>query len=168
MIATEEDRKAMLIIAIEELRRTYDWVDGAFTRMRTKTLAFVGGGLAALTFLYADADTFIPKQTYGKIFYFIGLGLLLAGLITLLVVLLKPVSKEFSIEDKDIEAIHFPSPKDFLASEEAYLLYVKERYFTAYKFNLGVYAYCCKWQTRAFLPLLTGAIILAVLKIFGA
>lgn len=168
MAASPEDRKAILRLTIEELRHTYDWVDGAFSRMRTKTLTFVGGGLATLTFLYAGGETFIPTQTYGKIFYFVGLGLLLGAIATLLNVLLRKMSKEFSIEEKDIEAIEFPSTKDFLENEEAYLKYVKDRYYFAYKMNVKVYEYCCKWQGRAFLPLLIGAIILAVLKIFGA
>lgn len=169
MTATsEEERKAILTLAIEELRRTLDWVDSAFVRMRNKTLTFVGGGLATLTFLYANGNTFIPAQTYGRIFYFFGLGLLLAAIITLLTVLLKPMHTEFSIENDDIEAIAFPSAKDFLKSEEAYLMYTKERYYKAYTMNLRAYEYCCKWQQRAFLPLLIGGIILAVLKIFGS
>ena len=165
---TPEDRKAILRLTIEELRHTYDWVDAAFVRMRTKSLTFIGGGLTALAFLYADGDTFIPSDTSGKIFYFVGFGLLTAAIATLLVVLLRNMSKEFSIEDSDIEAIRFPNNKDFLASEEAYLQYVKERYYKAYRMNREVYEYCCKWQQRAFLPFLAGAIILAVLKIFGA
>jgi len=167
MAADSADRKAILRATIDELRHTFNWIDSAHTRMKTKALAFIGGGLATLTFLYADADIFLPPQTYGKIFYFVGLGLLLTSLVMLLSVSLKPAHWEFSIEDKDIEAVKFPSNKDFLANEEEYLLYLKERYYMAYKMNLSMYEYACKWLNRAFIPLLSGAIVLAVLKIFG-
>jgi hypothetical protein len=39
-------------------------------------------------------------------------------LVVLLVVLLRPSHWEFSIEDKDIKAIKFPTEKDFVSSED--------------------------------------------------
>jgi len=167
MAVSLEDRKQILRLSIEEMRRTYDWLDGAFVRMKTKTLTFIGGGLATLTFLYADGDVFIPNQVNGKIFYFAALGLLLAAIAILLTIALKPYHWEFSIENKDMESVRFPTTKDFLASEEDYLLYVKERYYEAYSMNMRAYEYSIKWLSRAFLPLLIGAIMLTVLKIFG-
>ena len=166
MTINPSEKAAILKVTIEEMRRTMDWLDTAYARHKTRTLAYLSGGLATLTFLYANGDTFIPDNTQGKIFYFAGLGLLLTAIAILLAVQLRPNHWEFSIENRDIEAVKFPTTKDFLASEENYLQYVKERYYVAYKMNLAVYEYCCKWQNRSFIPLLTGAIILAVLKVF--
>jgi hypothetical protein len=160
------DEKAILQLTIEELRRTYDWLDSAYVRLKTKTLTFLGAGLAVLTFLYNGGNTFIPHETYGIIFYFGGLILLLSALALLLIALL-PRHWEFSVEIPDIEAISFPSKKDFLENEQAYLEYIKNRYVTAYKMNISTYEANQKLLNLSFYPLVLGAIILTVLRMFG-
>ena len=68
---------SILHTAIEEQRRVYDWLTGHYQQIRIKTLTFLGGGLTAMTFLYAGGGTFIPREIYGKIFYFLALGLVM-------------------------------------------------------------------------------------------
>ena len=145
---------------IEELRRMNDWVDHAYQRVKTKTLTFLGGGLAVLTFLYSNGETFIPTETYGRIFYFCGLGAVLGAIIMLFAALL-PRMWEFSIESKDIDTVEKYSGVE-------YLKYVKDRLFLTYRTNIETYDKNQRLLNRSFYPLVFGAIILVVLKIFGA
>src|SRR3569623_2535011 len=127
-MAAQVHQVETLEVMIEEYKRTHDWLDNAYDRIKVKTLTFLGGGLATLTFQYADGDTFIPPQTYGKIFYFGGLASMLAALVLLFMALL-PRHWEFSIESKDIKRVE-------VYSHLEYLKYVRERYIVAYKMNL--------------------------------
>lgn len=155
----DKDKIEILEITIEEMRRVHDWLDQAYVRMKSRIITYLGGGLVALTFLYSGGDTFIPPQVYGKIFYFVGLGLVLGALIVLFIALL-PRHWEFSIEDTDLEELSFVTKRD-------YVEYVKNRYMTSYKMNLNTYESNHKLLNRGFFPLIIGAIILTVLKIFG-
>ena len=168
MAVPADSQNQILKLTIEELRRTSDWLNNAYIRMKNKTLTFLTGGFAVLVFLYSSGNLFIPPQVYGKIFYFVGFGLFMIAMMTLLTVTLKPTIWEFSIENKDIEAIKFPSNVHFITSEYEYLAYVKERYYESYTKNLSTYEYLCKWQSRSFIPLLIGAIVLVALKVFGS
>lgn len=149
--------------AIDELRRVYDWLCNAYSELKVKILAFVGGALATMTFLYSDRETFIPEQTYGKIFYFAGLGLVILAL-GYLFMAMQPKHWEFPTEHKDLEDPKFQS--DF-TSEKKYLLYVKNRYLLAYSIDIKVYEIKQGLTNKAFYMLIAGAIILIVLKLFG-
>ena len=145
---------------ISEIKCANEWLHDGYQRVKTKTLTFIAASLATLTFLYADGEIFVPAQTYGKIFYFAGLGLMIGAMIMLFASLL-PRHWEFSLESKDL--------KQFEDSTKIkYLEHVKERYLTAYKMNFNTYEENHKTLNRAFFPLIIGAILLVVLKIFGA
>jgi hypothetical protein len=154
----------ILIVAIEEQRRVYDWVSANLRHTRNKTVTYLGAGLAILTFLYSHPNkygaTFIPPQTYGKVFYFAGLGLVLLAL-ALLAIALKTVKWEFPTEDKDLKSLKHNS-------RLSYLKYVKERYRLCYKINTKYCEDKHALLNMAFPALLLGAIILAVLNLFGA
>ena len=155
----DRDRAYILELMISEIRRADDWVNDGYKRVKTKTLTFLGGSFALLTFLYADGVTFIPKEVYGKIFYFAGLGLILGGMIALFVSL-HPRRWEFSLESKDL-------PRLIKGSKLEYLEHVKDRYLFAYKANLKTHDKNAILLNRSFYPLILGATILVVLKIFG-
>ena len=150
----------ILVITIDELRRTLDWLDDAYARVKTKTLTFIGAGLALLTFLYASGDIFFPAETYGKIFYCIGLSLVVAAII-MLFASMWPRRWEFTIDTNDLEDMNFED-------KSHYLQYVKSSYMKAYKANCQTYSKNHRILHMAFFPLVVGAIILVVLKIFGA
>jgi hypothetical protein len=65
---SEDVQIQTLSIALEEQRRVYDWISDNYEQVRVKILTILGGGLAALTFLYASGQLFIPPQVYGRIF----------------------------------------------------------------------------------------------------
>lgn len=154
----------ILIITIDELRRTLDWLDNAYHRVKTKTLTFIGAGLAVLTFLYAtgaeSGDVFFPDEAYGRIFYLIGLGFVISSMIMLFVSML-PRRWEFTIDRGDLRDMNF---EDKLH----YLQYVKDNYLLAYETNLKTYEANHRILNLSFYPLVSGAIMLIVLKIFGA
>jgi len=160
MTSSHEEKN--LKVAVEELRRVYDWLCKSYGEQRTKTLAFIGASFTVLTFLYANGDTFIPSQTYGKIFYFAGLGLILLA-IGYLFKAIQPKHWEFPTEHRDFEDQRFY--KEF-KSEKDYLEYVKNRYLYAYNLNVKVYEDKQKLLNNAFYVLVLGAIILIVLNLF--
>jgi len=127
--------------------------------VRVKILTLLGGGLAALTFLYSDGKLFIPAQIYGRIFYFAALAFIIAAL-TFLVTSLKPLHWEFPIEDKDLLKIHkVPSKLD-------YLIYMRDKYMECYTINISAYEYKQKLFNISLYPLIFGVIILVVIKLF--
>ena len=148
----------VLEIAIAEQRRVYDHLCESYQHVKIKILTFLGGGLALLTFLYSDGTTFIPPQVYGRIFYFIGLTLLVSALIMLFVAI-RPTYWEVPTESVDLRKLDYDSPKD-------YLNYVKERYLICWDINRKAFQTKQKLLDFAFYPLIFGAIILVVLKIF--
>jgi hypothetical protein len=154
-----DDEEVILRIAIEEQRRVYDWLCVSYEQARVKILAFLGGGLALMTFLYSDRRLFIPHEVYGKIFYFVGLGLIL-GALGILFHALRAMPWEFPIETKDLKKL--PTKK-----KVKYLEYTKERYLICYDINIKAYETKQKYLNMAFYPLIFGAIILVVLNLFG-
>lgn len=147
-------------LTIEEIRRTLDWLEKAYASVKNKTLTFMGGGLALLTFLYSGGNLFFPHEFYGRVFYVTGLILVLGALVMLFFSML-PRRWEFTIDRKDIQDMNF---QDY----EHYLQYVVSNYLTAYEQNLTTYNKNHKVLNLSFYPLVFGAIILVVLKIFGA
>lgn len=150
----------MLEVTIDELRRAYDWVSHMYDKVKSKTLTFLGGGLALLIFLYSGGNLFFPSQVYGQIFYVIGLGLVVCSLVMLFVSTL-PRTWLLTVDSKDMDDMNFED-------DNHYLQYVKNNYMEAYKFNKNIYEKNGKMLNLSFFPLVIGAIILVVLKIFGA
>ena len=152
---------AILELTIEELRRTLDWLSAASDSVKTKALTFMGGGLALLAYLYASdaGDIFYPDETYGRIFYAVGLALIIGALVMLFNSLL-PRRWDFSIDSSDLEDMNFED-------HNHYLQYVKDNYITAYKRNLATYNTSHRILNLSFFPLVIGGIILVVLKIFN-
>jgi hypothetical protein len=149
----------VLETAITEQRRVYDWLSTGYDQAKIKVLTFFGGGLGVLTFLYSSGDTFIPHELYGKVFYFIGLGLMIFGLSTL-VTAVQRRHWEFPTETRDLKALQYETKRD-------YLEYIRDRYVACYELNVKAYDDKHKLLDIAFYPLVFGAIILVVLKIFG-
>jgi len=156
MFEPTEDMKKL---AIEELRRTYDKLDTAYDTARVKSLTFLGGGLAVMSFLYAGGDLFIPHENYGKIFYFTGIALVVTSLGTLFHALGSVVWK-LPGEFRRLDRLDFRSETDFIN-------YVKEEYIDCNTKNLDKYQRKQSYLNTASLQLVIGAIILLVLKNFG-
>lgn len=156
-------REEILQLAIDEQRRVYDFIADNYKQFRNRALAYLGAGLATLTFLYSHPNkygkTFIPPSTDGRIFYFAGLILTLAA-VGILLVALKTVIWEFPIEDRELKKLKF-------ATKEDYLYYIKERYRTCYKLDVAVCEQKYKMLNLSFPMLVLGATILMVLNLFG-
>lgn len=157
--APESVQIETLTIALAEQRRVYDWISNNYEQVRVKILSLLGGGLAALTFLYANGELFIPAQVYGKILYFAALGMIIISL-SCLVLALRPLPWEFPIADKDLLKIHK------VPSKYEYLQYMKERHMECYTINIGAYNYKQRLFNISLYPLIFGVIILVVMKLF--
>lgn len=156
-----DEQKAILRMAIEEQRRVSDWIAHNYDNVRNKILTLLGGGLASLTFLYASGNSlFIPPEVYGKIFYFSALGMVIVAL-SVLIVALRPIPWEFTIEDRDLNKIQD------VKSELDYLEYIKQKYMDTYKINIYAYEYKQKLFNFSLYPLVFGVIILVVIKLFS-
>lgn len=150
----------MLKVTIDELRRTNDWLNSAYDRVKVKTFTFLGGGFALLLYLYSpNGDVFFPKEFYGQIFYVIGLALLVSAMVMLFFSLL-PRMWIFSIDREDLSDMNF-------VDDNHYLQYVKNNQLKAYEQNSRTYAKNHRVLALSFYPLIIGAIILVVLKMFG-
>ena len=162
MDAPIETPDEVLEIAIEEQRRVYDLLFSYWNQLRVKIFTFLGGGLTAMTFLYANTQSqdqlFIPGETYGKILYFAALGFAVFGLVALFLAI-KPIHWEFPTERHDLESLRHPT-------KHAYLQYVKDRYLTCYDMNVKGYDYKQRLFNLGLYPLIFGVIILIVLKLF--
>lgn len=156
---SQKVQEDILTIAVEEQRKVYDWIADGTTQVRIKILALLGGGLTALAFLYSAGSLFIPPQTYGKIFYFSAIGMLVVAF-TALIHSLKPLHWEFPIEDKDLLKI------SKVQTKLEYLEYVKEKYMECYTINISAYNYKQKLFNVSLYPLIFGIIILVVIKLF--
>jgi len=150
----------VLKLSIEELRRTSDWLSAGYNNVKTKTLTYLGGSLALLTYLYSGGDLFFPDEMYGRIFYVMGLGSVLCAIVMLFLSML-PRRWEFSTDSDDLDDMNFDDVNH-------YLQYVKNNYMISYKRNIATYEKNHRVLSLSFFPLVIGAIILVVLKIFGA
>lgn len=160
----EESQAEILEIAIEEQRRSDSWIAHNYDNVRNKILTLLGGGLAALTFLYSSGNSngslFIPPEVYGKIFYFIALFLILFG-ISGLIMALRPRHWEFTTESRELASI------STVQSKLKYLQYVKERYMIAYKNNIVAYENKQKLFNISLYPLVFGIMMLVIIKLFA-
>jgi len=150
----------VLRITVEEQRREYDILSDSKHRVANKTLTLTGAGLALLTFLYADGEIFIPTEIYGQIFYTVGALLNIGALATLLFATKPSGTWELPPEIDTLESL---DEKD----ERKYLEYIKNRYITCYKSNAKHYQTKQRLMNMSFYPLVFGAIILIIIKLFG-
>lgn len=102
----------------------------------------------------------MPQEIYGQILYAMGLGLMGIALLLLLAAILGR-RWELSLESRDLDKMDF---RDY----EHFLKYVKDRNMYAYKCNVAVYSKTQKYLGIALNPLIVGAIILLVMKIFSS
>lgn len=155
----EDDKIKLNLIAIEELRRYYDQVSELYTQIRTRILAFLGGGFAVLGYLYGNGgDLFIPKQIYGMIFYLIGFMSFTTAMSTLFRAT-RPVIWRIPTEIKDLKQMKFKN-------ELKLLEYIKDEYLEAIRIDS---LHCEKKQqllTYALYLEVIGGIVLLVLKNF--
>ena len=149
-----------LIVAIEELRRANDELSHSYNTAKSRSFTFIAGGLGLLAFLYSGKGIFMPQEIYGQILYAMGLGLMGVALLLLLAAILGR-RWELSLESRDLDKMDF-------RDDEHFLKYVKDRNMYAYKCNIAVYGKTQKYLGIALNPLIVGAIILLVMKIFSS
>ncbi len=148
----------ILELTIQEQRHVYDVLCDTHQQVKGRTVVFLAAAFAALTFLYADGNTFYPDQLYGRIFYLASLGLVLTGF-GLLFVALQSAYWQFPTERSRLLSLDFPTRKK-------YLEYIKARYISCYDHNVQVCERKHKLLKYSFVPLVVGVTILVLLKLF--
>lgn len=146
-----------LKLSIDELRRMNDELCSTYISIRNKTLAFIAGSFALLTYLYNGGDLFIPEQLYGKILYFIGLFLCLIS-IGILFLALHPVVWRMPTQSKS-----YKDKRSYLGL----LQYIRDEYIEGIGINISHCSNKQKLLNLAFNLLVIGAILLLVIKNFN-
>lgn len=145
--------------SIEELRRMHEEVCDIYKNIRTKTITFLGGGLALLSFLYGGGDLFIPKEIYGRIFYSVGFVFYMSSLF-LLFLAAQPVLWRLPTKIKKHKEMKFSTYLEFL-------VYIKNEYTDALNINFAHNEKKQKYLNSATVLLASGAILLLIIKSFG-
>jgi len=144
--------------SIEELRREDDWLNKNFSEAKNKVLTFLGGGLAILSFIFANDGFNCPEEMYGKILYIGGLIICLIA-ISLLIIAVQPVSWQIPTEIKTHIRI---KEKNYLS----FLKNIKETYIETIKTNSPQYEKKQKFLRIAALLLIVGSMLLLIIKNF--
>lgn len=163
-----EERIRSLQLGIEEQRRDHDSLERMYEQVKTKNVTFLAGALGLLGYLYGSVGNggsslrqklFVPEAPYGVVIYWLAFSLFISAIVMLLYSAFKsrPWSTAYDDEQEDCIA------EDY----ESYLKYMKKRYLRASKINGSSYSKKHTLLDISFLPLLSGAIILLLLKSFG-
>lgn len=152
----QEDQIQLLKLSIKELRRMYDKVWEIYSNVRIKIITFTGGGLAFLSYLYGDGESFFPKEPYGRALYLIGLALFIWAL-SILLLATQPVRVRLPTESKKHK-----NHNNYLK----FLEYVRKEYVEAIGINLSYSEEKHKKSDLGASLLLIGAILLLVIKYF--
>lgn len=151
----------VLELSVKELRRLYDKLCRDFDRARNKALALLGASFAFLSFLYSGGNLFIPPQTYGRIFYAIGIAGMLFALFYLISAFRPnqwPVPTEFK-EHRNL-AERYKNKNEFLN-------YVKNEYLATFDEALPLHEKKVNQISASINSLLIGVTILLLIKYFG-
>lgn len=150
--------KSINKVAIDELRRSYDIVGRSVDKLLTKTLTFIAATFALLTYLYNGGNLFIPPQVYGRIFYFVGVSLVITAIVIFLLGL-KPRTYKLTTSIARLKDIKEKT-------EEEYLEYVKNEYIDSLSINSNIYEGKHRDFSLGFVFLVIGAFVLIIIKTF--
>lgn len=153
------NKEETLEISLEELRIIYSRLDNSMHTTRLRSLTFLGAALALLSYLYGGAELFIPQEPYGRVFYFLGLGLVIAA-VSFLLHAVRPNPWAVPIETKLTKLGRYRTKVELL--EE-----IVEQYIESMVANIGKYEKKCQLYSSGFGLLLCGGILLLVIKNIG-
>jgi len=143
---------------ILELRRRYDHINNAYDQLRFKVLGLLGGEVAGVTFIFSSGG-FMPDQNYGKVFYVMGIVLIVAAF-SLLMSLISSVEWSLPLEVKKLKE-HKKNPPD----ELGFLEYIRDEYLTCVRKTIDQYEIRMKRFDRTVYILVAGVIMLLVIKL---
>ena len=173
-MVTNKDESAIHILSttLDEQRRFHDEITKSFDNIKSKIILYIGAILAVMTFLYSSAldggkttqeRLFIPKELYGVLFYFFGLMCLIYALSVLIRAMRMDTQWEVYTETAERHVVGGVDEK--LAHQE-YLQEMVNGYETAISKNLRSHRIKSVAIQTAFSPMIAGAIILVVLRLF--
>jgi hypothetical protein len=153
------DRLGVLELALDELRIIYARLDASNDTQKIRILTFLGAGLALLSYLYGGGDLFIPHENYGKVFYFIGLGLVISS-ISMFLHNIRPSWWSVPLETKIPKILRNKTKIELLET-------IVEEYIESMGVNIVRYEKKVIYMHSAFFQLLCGGILLLVIKNIG-
>lgn len=153
------EKEARHELLLEELRIIYSRLDEALSTAKTRILTFLGAGLALLSYLYGSGSLFIPEQRYGVVLYFIGLGLVIAGM----GFLLRGLRTSFWSVPLETKLLKMHRYKTHLELLEELI----DEYTECLTSNIVRYEAKVSSLNSGFFSLLCGAILLLVIKNIG-
>ena len=153
------DRQAVLELTLEEMRIIYGRLDLSNDTLKVRILTFLGAGLALLSYLYGGGNLFIPQEQYGRVLYFIGLGLVISS-ISILLNCIRPSWWSVPIETRLTKILRHKNKLELLET-------LVEEYVESMSSNIIGYERKTKHMHSAFFQLLCGGILLLVIKSIG-
>jgi hypothetical protein len=171
---TDDDKRAIAIltVALEEQRRFHSELTANFDIQKSRIVYYIGATLATLTFLYSGAldstksmrqKLFIPEELYGILFYFFGIGCVIYALFVLARGMRQDGRWEVFTEATERKVIGDVSSS---LTEREYLQEMVNGYEEYIGKNLKFHETKVRSTKSAFFPMLMGAIILIVLRLF--
>lgn len=153
------EQEEILNLILEELRIIYNRLDESQHTLKNRALTILGAALALGSYLYSGGDLFIPTESYGKVFYYLGLGLFISSICFLLQAV-RPNPWAVPIEDK-LNKLSRNKTMTSLLNE------LVENYQECMRFNLPKYERKVYFLSSGFYQLLCGGILLLVIKSIG-
>jgi hypothetical protein len=171
---TRDDERsiAILHVALDEQRRFHDELTRSFDVIKSKIVYYIGAILATMTFLYSGAldehkstleKLFIPNELYGMLFYFFGVICLLYSLAVLAKGMRPDIRWNVYTEATEQRVV---GGVDTSLSEREYLQDMVDGYESYTNTNLESHNKKSEATRAAFFPMVMGAIILTVLRLF--
>jgi hypothetical protein len=144
-------------LELAELRRLYDRINIDYNTLRTRILTLLGGEVIAISFIFGG-DNFLPAQTYGKVFYFSGIGLLMLAT-AFLFLGSSPVTWLAPFELDEAKKM----PEGYETPEKLHK-FIKDEYIESIEHCMEKQAEKARYFTWALRTLFAGVIILLILK----
>lgn len=148
-----------LKLNIEEQRRKYDEVCGNYASIKNRILTFLAGSLAFLAYLYGSGELFVPQETYGQIFYWLGFLLYIIAIIILFMAV-QPVVWHLPTDTVNVDKLK-------VNTEEEYLEYVQNEYIECININKQYNEQKYRLLDMALKLLIIGGIVLVIIKNFN-
>lgn len=170
MARGDEEKIKVLEASIKMLEERYQLFNKLYEGAKSKTLTFLGAGFALLVYLYSNPSRdakkllglpFVPDETYGKLFYFLSLYLIITSMYSLF---------------KCVQGVQWIYPGDDVILKKiekketqlSTLQYIRDEYMEACTANNGTYVKRLKVLNESLLKLTLGGIMIVLIKFFGS
>lgn len=161
-LRSEDDEEIRVLkLALSEYRHVYDHVAKGYDQLRIKALAMLAGEVALGTFIFSSSTLIVPREYYGKVFFFSGIFFLLASL-GIILSTLRSMDWKIPSDPDDVQAL-----KTKFSTEKDYLKFIVDDYLMCIHFCKNLSEKRVGRFNWAIIALSVSAIMLLVIKFGG-